>query len=176
MSLINNFGFLLKDLARMSSKNFERRALAEDLGLTLEQCRVLVYLEENQGITQSGLACLTETDPMTLVRILDRMETFGWIERRLDPSDRRVRRLHLLPAAKPLLKRIWVIADESRGDALAGLDEKQTKTLLQLLGTVQTNLATLVPNASSAGIRQRATSSASAATPAPSRRKIRGAK
>jgi DNA-binding MarR family transcriptional regulator len=176
MALFNNLGFLLKDLARMSSKNFERRALAEDLGLTLEQCRVLVYLEDNQGITQSGLAYVTETDPMTLVRILDHMETFGWIERRLDPSDRRVRRLHLLPAAKPLLKRIWVIADEARSDALAGLDEKQTKTLLQLLSTVQANLATLVPNASGAGIRQRATSSPSAPVAAPSRRKTRGVK
>jgi len=175
MSLVNNFGFLLKDLARMSSKNFERRAVAEELGLTLEQCRVLVYLEENQGITQAGLASLTETDPMTLVRILDHMEKFAWIERRLDPTDRRVRRLHLLPAATPVLKRIWVIADESRSDALAGLDAAQIETLQQLLNTAQRNLAALVPTASGAGLRQTATADSGTAT-VKTRRKIRGGK
>jgi MarR family transcriptional regulator for hemolysin len=176
VSLVNNLGFLLKDLARMSSKNFERRAVAEELGLTLEQCRVLVYLEENQGITQAGLASLTETDPMTLVRILDHMEKFAWIERRLDPADRRVRRLHLLPAATPMLKRIWVIADESRSDALSGLDPAQIETLLQLLNTVQGNLAALVPTASGVGLRQTATDSPIASAAKSSRRKVRGGK
>jgi len=149
VSLVNNLGFLLKDLARMSSKNFERRAVAEELGLTLEQCRV---------------------------RILDHMEKFAWIERRLDPADRRVRRLHLLPAATPMLKRIWVIADESRSDALSGLDPAQIETLLQLLNTVQGNLAALVPTASGVGLRQTATDSPIASAAKSSRRKVRGGK
>ena len=42
--------------------------------MTLSQCKVLVYLSRNEGTTQKRLAALTDTDPMTLVRILDRME------------------------------------------------------------------------------------------------------
>ena len=147
MDPLRHFGFLLKDVARLSSKNFERRAIDEALGLTLEQCRVLVYLERCQGITQTRLAYLTETDPMTLVRILDRMEQSGWLERRLDPNDRRVRRLHLKPAARSTLKRIWAIAGEARAEALAGFSADETELLLTLLDRVHGNLAELVPNA-----------------------------
>lgn len=148
MEPLRHFGFLLKDTARLLSKDFERRAIAEQLGLTLEQCRVLVYLEKNQGMSQTRLACLTEIDPMTLVRIVDRIEENGWIERRRDPADRRVWRLHLTRSAQPMLKRIWAIADEARDDALAGLKATQIEQVLQLLNGVHANLAALVPNAS----------------------------
>lgn len=84
---------------------------------------------------------------MTLVRILDRIEQSGWIERRRDPSDRRVWRLHLLPTAEPILKRIWAIADTARNEALARLDATQVEQLLQLLDKVHGNLSVLVPNA-----------------------------
>ncbi len=156
MDGLRHFGFLLKDVARLSSKNFERRAIADQLGLTIEQCRVLVHLEKNQGISQTRLAYLTETDPMTLVRILDHIERNGWIERRRDPSDRRVWRLHLQPGARPVLQRIWAIADDARDDALAGLSAAKVEQLLQLLDKVHSNLAALVPSASGLEPRQAA--------------------
>lgn len=148
MDPIDHFGFLLRDTARLLSKNFERRAIAEELGLTLEQCRVLVHLERNQGISQTQLAALTETDPMTLVRTLDRVEKNGWVERRQDPDDRRIWRLHLTRKAQPILKRVWMIADEARDDALAGFNKTQIELALQLLNGVHSNLTALVPNAS----------------------------
>ncbi len=147
MEPLDHFGFLLRDAARLLAKNFERRAMDEELGLTLEQCRVLVYLEKNQGISQAQLAYLTETDPMTLVRTLDRIEENGWVERRQDPDDRRVWRLHLTRRAQPILKRIWTIADEARDDALAGFNKTQIAQMQQMLSEVHNNLAALVPNA-----------------------------
>jgi DNA-binding MarR family transcriptional regulator len=157
MDPLRHFGFLLKDVARLSTRNFERRAIADQLGLTIEQCRVLVYLEKNQGISQTRLAYLTETDPMTLMRILDRMEHNGWLERRRDPNDRRAWRLHLQPAARPILQRIWAIADAARDDALAGLNVAKVEQLLQLLEKVHGNLTALVPNASGVEHRHAAT-------------------
>src|SRR5882757_10469451 len=99
MDSLRNFGFLLKDVSRLSNLNFEREAAS--LGMTLAQCKVLIYLQRNQGVSQVRLAELTGTDPMTLVRILDRMESDGWVERRQDPADRRARRLYLKDAADP---------------------------------------------------------------------------
>jgi len=109
------------------------------------QCRVLVYLQRNEGISQVRLAYLTDTDPMTLVRILDRMESDGWLERRLDPADRRARRLYLKPNALPVLKQIWTIGDRSRNEALVGLEAGQRSQLLDLLERVHDNLNTLLP-------------------------------
>ena len=91
---------------------------AAALGLTRAQCRTLGYLARNEGINQAGLADILEIRPMTLVRQIDRMEEAGWIERRPDPADRRARRLFLTDKARPVLGRIWNVANETRDEAL----------------------------------------------------------
>ncbi|MFI4913961.1 MAG: MarR family winged helix-turn-helix transcriptional regulator [Steroidobacterales bacterium] len=150
MNRLRNLGFLLKGVSRLSSKNFERHARA--LGLSLSQCKVLVYLSRSEGVSQTRLAELTETDPMTLVRILDGMEQDKWIERRPDPSDRRAHRLYLDDAAKPVLTRIWKIADRARDEALAGLGAVDRERLIDLLEHIQKNLSAIESGDKSAAI------------------------
>jgi DNA-binding MarR family transcriptional regulator len=145
MDPLRNLGFLIKDVARLYGLNFERNA--GRLNLTLSQCKVLCYLQRNEGISQVRLAYLTDTDPMTLVRILDRMEGDGLIERRPDAADRRARRLHLLPAAFPVLDEIWRVSDCARAESLAGLSAADRTQLMSLMQRVQTNLDKLVPEA-----------------------------
>ncbi len=138
---LQNFGFLLRDVARLSAKNFLRHA--RELDVTLSQCKVLAYLQRHEGISQVRLAELTETDPMTLVRTLDRMQQDGWIERRADPDDRRAHRLYLLEPARPVLARIWKIADQSRAEALGSLSAGEREQLLSLLQRVHARLSAL---------------------------------
>lgn len=139
-----HFGFLVKDVARLSLKNFERLADEAGLGLSLEECRVLSYLERNQGTSQVDLADYMGSSPMTLMRVLDRMEQQGWVERRFDPDDRRVRRLHLTRATMPLVTRIWAIADRARAESLTGLDSADRQRLIGLLEHIRGNLLALV--------------------------------
>jgi len=145
MDRLRNFGFLLKDTSRLSGLNFEREAAG--LNLTLAQCKVLIYLQRNEGISQVRLAELTDTDPMTLVRTLDRMERDGLIERRPDPADRRARRLFITAAAEPVLDEIWRIADRARAAALAGLSKAESDQLIGLLERIHANLTLLLPGA-----------------------------
>jgi MarR family transcriptional regulator for hemolysin len=147
-SLRRTFGFLLKDVSRRNVQRFEERA--RSLGLTLPQCRVLLYLANNEGISQVHLAEITDIEPMTLVRILDRMESDGWLERRADPADRRARRLYLKAEGKPLVEDIWRLVELTRQEAFAGIPKKQAELLITLLEKVQRNLATLDPLAASA--------------------------
>ena len=116
---------------------------ARELELTLPQCKVLAHLQRNEGISQARLAELTETDPMTLVRTLDRMQQDRWIERRADPSDRRAHRLYLREEAKPVLARMWKIADQARSEVISVLNEKECEQLLELLGRLHQNLQQL---------------------------------
>ena len=102
-------GFLLNDVARLLRKRFEQRARAEELGLTRAQWQVLANLARREGINQSALAQHLDLEPITLVRILDRLEASGLVERRADPRDRRARNLFLTDAAHPLLDRIWAV-------------------------------------------------------------------
>lgn len=140
-----HFGFLLKDISRLTTLNFAREA--GEFKLTMAQCKVLIYLERHEGVSQARLAYLTDTDPMALVRILDRMEKDGWIERRADPSDRRARQLYLTKAASPVIDEVWRIADRARAASLAGLSAADRTQLVTLLGRVHQNLYALVGNA-----------------------------
>src|SRR5579863_5265176 len=135
---IRNFGFLVRDVSRLCAKRFERNA--HELELTLPQCKVLAHLARNEGISQARLAELTETDPMTLVRTLDRMQQDGWVERRLDPTDRRAHCLFLLDAARPIVERIWKIADQTRSEALVALNQGEREQLVDLLEHVHGTL------------------------------------
>lgn len=138
---LRNFGFLVRDVSRLSAKHFQRNA--RELELSLPQCKVLGYLSRNEGISQARLAELTETDPMTLVRTLDRMQQDGWIERRADPADRRAHQLFLREAAKPVLQRIWKIADQARNEVLAELSSAEREQLIELLERVHRTLSSL---------------------------------
>src|SRR5258705_11616931 len=92
-------GFLLHDVARLLRRRFEQNA--RDSGLTRSQWQVLAYLANNEGINQSGLADLLEIEPITLGRIIDKLQTRGLIERRPDPSDRRAPARSPTSAAPP---------------------------------------------------------------------------
>jgi MarR family transcriptional regulator for hemolysin len=133
-------GFVLNDVARLMRKRFEQRARAAALGLTRAQAAVLAYLARQEGINQAALAQLLELEPITLARLLDRLQAAGLIERRPDPKDRRAHLLYLTAAAYPLLDRIFALAAEVREDALAGVSEADRSRLLDLLIEMKANL------------------------------------
>jgi DNA-binding MarR family transcriptional regulator len=131
---LRNFGFLVRDVYRLYAKHFER--CAREIDLTLAQCKVLAHLSRNEGISQARLAEVTDTDPMTMVRTLDRMQQDQWIERRPDPLDRRAYRLYLRDAARPITQRMWKLADQTRQEALAVLSVAEREQLMGLLERV----------------------------------------
>jgi DNA-binding MarR family transcriptional regulator len=143
LDLDRSFGFLINDVARLFGRRFSHNG--RRLGLTREQCRTLGYLARNEGINQAGLADRLEIRPMTLVRQIDRMEEAGWIERQPDPADRRARLLYLTAKARPILGRIWDVANETRDEALTQLSPAETKQLIELLRRVHATLSDRVP-------------------------------
>lgn len=149
MDRLKNFGFLLKDVSRRYVLRFERHAAA--MSLTLVQCRALAHLEKNEGISQARLAELTDVEPMAMVRILDRMEADGVIERRPDPDDRRARRLHLTAKAGPLLDEIWRLAALTRAETFAGIARAEREAFVGVLERLDTNLCALDAEPAHAG-------------------------
>ena len=167
MDRLHDFGFLIRDVSRLSVLNFEREA--KSLKLTLRQCKVLISLQHNEGISQARLAELSEVDAMTLVRLLDWMERDGWVERRKDPADRRARRLFMKPAANPIIDEIWHIADRALAAAFMDLSAEQREQLMSLLEHVHANLIALAPGVGETGTPQSSTASKSAAAASPIR-------
>jgi len=134
-----SFGFVLHETARLLSKRYDQRA--KSLGLTRAQIQVLAYLVYHEGINQAGLAELIEIEPISLARLIDRMEQAGWVERRPDPRDRRAWRLYITDKAKPVFAEIIAIGAEVRGEALAGFSELERDQMMELLMRVRRNLS-----------------------------------
>ena len=134
----SSIGFLVGDVARLLRRNFNRRAQA--LGLSQAQWRALAYLSRQQGVSQASLADRLEIQPITLVRLLDRLQAAGLVTRRPDPHDRRAFRLYLTDRAQPLLARMWSIATQTREQALAGMPIQRQRMLIQSLQHLRQNL------------------------------------
>jgi DNA-binding MarR family transcriptional regulator len=133
------FGFLLSDAARLLRRRFDQKA--RRLGLTRAQWQLLARLARNEGTNQAALADLMEVEPITLCRLLDRMEEGGWVERRPDPADRRARRLYMTDKARPVLEEMRALADGIYDEALSGLSAEAREALLSALRLVRTNLS-----------------------------------
>ena len=135
----DTIGFLLNDAARLMRREFERHA--RPLGLTRAQWQTLFHLARNEGCNQATLADLLEVEPITLARLVDRLEAGGLIERRADPRDRRARLLFLGARAHPVLEQLRAVGAETRECALAGIGEEERTQLMTLLTTIRANLS-----------------------------------
>ena len=128
--------FLLHDVARLLKKRFEQNSR----GLTRSQWQVLAYLAENEGVNQARLAELIEIEPITLGRIVVRLETMRLIKRNSHPTDRRRWLLHLMPAARAKLEQAREYDDVTRREAMVGVSEDDAQRLLKTLQALKENL------------------------------------
>jgi MarR family transcriptional regulator, transcriptional regulator for hemolysin len=136
----DNLFYLLHDVAHLMRIRFDKRARV--WGMTRAQCVILLHLRKQPGMTQNEMASLCEIEPITVARLIDRLEAGGYVERRPDPADRRINRLHLKPAADPILERIL----KERGYAIQyimdGMDESVRDAAVAALKHMKQKLTT----------------------------------
>ena len=123
--------FQLHDVARMLRTRFDR--WARSYGLTRAQGVILVRLHHQPGLSQIEMAAICEVEPITVGRLVDRLEARGLIERRPDPADRRIRRLHLLPASEPILALIDGYRADVNDSLLSGVSAEARETVVNVL-------------------------------------------
>src|ERR1700739_4623474 len=124
-SKIREFGFILNDVARLLRTYADYRAA--QFGMTRAQWAVLVRLDRSEGLNQSELADVLDLQPITLTRLLDKLSDSRLIERRPDPDDRRAKRLFLTAAARPLLRQLSALGEETMASTLEGLAPKDVE-------------------------------------------------
>ncbi|MXO50284.1 MarR family transcriptional regulator [Erythrobacter gaetbuli] len=134
-----NIGYLLSDSGRLLRRTFDERV--RSLGLTAVQARLLLSLVKFPDNNQAFYADRIEVEPITLTRIVDRMEEAGWVERVADPADRRARLLHLTDKSREIVERLRAIVDGLVADIVEGLSKQEQATLANLLERVSANLS-----------------------------------
>jgi DNA-binding MarR family transcriptional regulator len=134
-----SLGLLVADVFRLMRRRFDEKS--KGTGLTRAQWQLLGRLSKNEGINQSGLADLLDMEPMSVCRLVDRMEESGWVVREPDPADRRARRLYLTQKARPALEAMKPVVEEVFDEAMEGLDKAEREQLLSSLAVMRANLA-----------------------------------
>lgn len=136
---MDNVGALLGDTSRMLRREFDARV--RDIGVTRPQWWVLTTLRRHEGINQGGLAELLDVEPITVCRMVDRLQEAGLVERRADPADRRSWRLFLTTRANALLDQLKPIAEDLFAEALEGIAPDQQRELHAMLERIRENLS-----------------------------------
>jgi len=133
-----NFLFTLGELQRLMRAYADKEAAR--FGMTRAQWAVLAKVERNEGMKQSELAEQLDMQPITLTRLIDKLADAGLIERRGDDSDRRVNRLYLKKAARPLLAKLAVLKAELTDTALQGISPEDAERLTSHLEAIKENV------------------------------------
>ena len=132
-------GYRLADNSRQLRRLFDERV--RGLGITGPQARLLLSLERHPDQNQAFYAERLEIEPITLTRIVDRLEDAGWVERQADPADRRARILHLTDKSRGIVTRLRVGVEGLFEDMLAGFDAGERALFAAMLERIALNLA-----------------------------------
>ena len=131
-------GFLIHDAQRLLRKRFEARAAS--YGLSTAQWRLLARLVKDEGSTQARLAEFLEIEPISVSRLVDRMEASGWVMRKQDAGDRRVRMIFPTEKSRNAFASVKAIAGDIYDEALTGLSEAERRALISGLERLVENL------------------------------------
>ena len=134
-----NLGFLMHHAGRLLRRRFEEKGA--EYGLSAAQWRLLVHVVKAEGVPQARLAELLEIEPISVSRLVDRMEEAGWIERRQDASDRRVRMIFPTDKSREIYGEIKSVAGDVYNEGLAGLTDAERRVLVHGLTTLIENFS-----------------------------------
>ncbi|HEY7806373.1 MAG TPA: MarR family transcriptional regulator [Croceibacterium sp.] len=136
---MTHIGYLLADNSRLARWSFDQQV--REIGVTGPQARLLLTLNRRPGQNQGFYAEQLEVEPITLCRMVDRLEEASMVERRPDPRDRRAWQLHLTGKSQKVVEKLQQRVDSLVEDMLAGLTSAERSEFARLLKVVGTNLS-----------------------------------
>jgi DNA-binding MarR family transcriptional regulator len=136
------FGFLVHDVSRLRRIIIDRAL--KPVGITRSQWWLLSFLGRRDGMTQTALAADLDLTKVAIGGLLDRMEGSGFIERRADQRDGRLKRVYLKPAGQKFLQTIRANIEEVETEITSDLDDATLQLTAEALIKVKRRLLTMV--------------------------------
>lgn len=134
-------GFLMHDVSRLRRSVFDE--FMKPLGVTRSQWWVLAYLSRHDGMIQSDLAGMLELGKAALGGLIDRLEASGFIMRRPDETDRRVKRIFLSTSGTQLIKEMVKRNHDMSERMFKDLSTEDRYRLADMLMHVKRNLVSI---------------------------------
>ena len=137
-----NIGWLLGDVGRLMRKLADRRL--GTIGLTRAQWQALASMRRCGPMTQAALAEIMEVETATIARLIDRLEAAGWIARKAEAQDRRVKLVTMTEKATSIMDEVSIIGQKLRDDMLVDLSLDELEVLIELLTKIKSRLIRLL--------------------------------
>jgi len=136
------FGFLVHDVSRLRRVVVDRAL--KPVGITRSQWWILAFLSRRDGMTQTALAADLDLTKVAIGGLLDRMEGSGYVERRADQRDGRIKRVHLTSSGAKFLSTIRSNIQNVEQDIMAGVSDDALQVTADTLILIKRNLRMLV--------------------------------
>ena len=135
-------GFLVHDVSRLRRRVVDRAL--KPLGVTRSQWWVLAFLSRSDGMSQVALADELDLGKVALGQLIDRLEKTGFVSRRPDEEDRRVKRVYLSKRSLALIARIRDHVSATEKEILEKIEPADLKATVRALRGMKENLLTMI--------------------------------
>ena len=132
-------GFLIHDVSRLRRKAFDQ--LMKPLGITRSQWWVIAHLSRHDGMMQTELATLLDVGKMALGGLVIRLEAGGWIIRKPDPADGRIKRVFLTSTSHGLIRKMQRAEKRHNDVVLKGVSQEERDVLTEIMTRIKRNLS-----------------------------------
>lgn len=149
----NSIGFVVYSASKMMQKAFDLE-LRDKIGINLVQSKVIFALYMQSGPTQRELADKIGVESPTLVPIIDKMEEDGYVKRKPDANDRRIKRIYTTPKTDSLWDTMMECAAQIRKVSTKDLSEQEIKSALGVVKKIAENLTGFVGDFQVTGVKK----------------------
>lgn len=136
--ILTDIEYLICDVSTLWRKAFSNAA--KELGITIIERRVLAAVARLDSPTQIEIARYTECEPQNLMRVIDKLEKKGLVQRGVCDEDRRAKRICLTTDGTELVQRILALGDQLRPHILSKVSQQQQQQIHEHLTTLKANL------------------------------------
>ena len=148
----DTIGFVVYSASKMMQKAFDLE-LRNKAGINLVQSKVIFALNIQSGPTQRELADKIGVESPTLVPIIDKMEQDGYVKRKPDAKDRRIKRIYATAKVDSLWDSMMECATQIKKTSVKDLSENEIKSALKVVKKITENLAISLGDSEASGTK-----------------------
>jgi DNA-binding MarR family transcriptional regulator len=137
-----SYPMLLSTCTKLLRESLNRRFADAGLSITSEQWIFLVNLWYQEGVSQQALADKYERSKVAAFRLIEKLETQGYLCREADPNDGRSKRVYLTEQGRQLVPKLFPLANENKKQAARGISQKDLEIFKQVAKQISTNIST----------------------------------
>jgi DNA-binding MarR family transcriptional regulator len=120
--------------------NYYINKRANKFNLNIHQVHILKILYNNEGINQEELTDISKSDKVTISKLLDGLVKEGYVKKRQNEEDRRIKNLYITKKGESIKKEIQNILKDITKILSSDFTEQENVVIRELLNKMLENI------------------------------------